>query len=89
MLSTPNLSVTNRFKRPDGDRRVELAAPADRLAGRGADPAADRGERIGPAGHGVGLAIPPLGDERDVLARLGVDRARLLAGEVPLEPVAR
>ncbi len=72
---------------PDGNGSVQLAAPADRLAGGRADPAADRGERVRPARHGVSLAVLPLRDERDVLAGLGMDRARRLAGEVPLEPV--
>src|SRR5512140_1012646 len=73
---------------PDRDGSVQLAAPAHRFAGGRADPAADGGERVRPARHGISLAVLPLGDERDVLAGLGVDRTRRLAGEVPLEPVA-
>ena len=58
------------------------------LARRRADPPADRRERIRPPRDRVGLAEPPLRDQRDVLAGLRVDGARPLAGEVPLEPLA-
>ena len=88
MLSTPNFSVTKRLSARIEIGRVDLAPSADGLARRGADAPADRGERIGPAGHGVGFPVPALRDQRDVLAGLRVDGTRPLAGEVSLEPLA-
>ena len=76
------------LQRPDGDRGVQLAAPADALARRRADPPADRGEGVRLPRDRVGLPETSLRDQRDVLAGLRVDRARLPAGEVPFEPVA-
>ena len=59
----------------DCHRRVDGAAPARRLAGRSAHPAADRRERVGGPGDEIGVAVAPFGDGRDVGAGVGVDGA--------------
>ena len=46
------------LERADGDRLVDLAAPAGVLARVRADPAQHVGERIGSAGQQVGLFVP-------------------------------
>jgi hypothetical protein len=48
-------------------------------------PFADLPDR--PSGCFLDQALSSVRDERDVLAGLGMDRTRRLAGEVPLEPV--
>ncbi len=67
------------LERADRDRFVQHAATAHGLAGRGADPAADRRERIDLGGDGVRVVVPLRGDEPDVPARVGAGGARDLA----------
>ena len=58
-----------------------VAAAAGRLARRAADAAADRGQRVRPAGDQVGLFEVARGDGAHVAARVGVHRAGDLAGD--------
>ncbi len=68
----------------DGDRLLDLAARAVGLALVGADAAADGGERVGLAGHAVGVGEALLGDQRDVALGRGVHGAGALAGRMAL-----
>jgi hypothetical protein len=63
----------------DGDGSVDHASAALVFTGRGADSAADRSERVGGAGDEIGLFLTPQGDELDVAAGVGGDRATRLA----------
>ena len=63
----------------DGDRVLDVAARALRLADVGADAAADARERVRLAGDPVGLLVAALGDQRHVAVRRGVHRAGGLA----------
>lgn len=69
------------LQRADGDRRVDLAPAAGRLARRRTDAAADRREGIRPAGDDVGPLQVTLGDGRDVAARVRMDGASVLAAD--------
>src|SRR6266542_2697178 len=53
----PETLADEAFQRADRDRRVDLAAPAGRLARGGTHPAADRGEGVGAAGDEVGVPV--------------------------------
>src|SRR5215469_15103682 len=47
----------------------------------------NRGEGVRDPGVTIGLLVPPLCDERNIAACLGMNRAGLHAGEVGLEPL--
>ncbi len=64
----------------DGDGQVKLAAAADLLAGRGADPSTDGREGIRLGGDLERFIIAPLGDQADVEPGVGADRTGRLAG---------
>ena len=68
------------LERPDRDRLVEDAAAAGAFARRGADPAADRRERIDLGGDRVGLVVAACADQPDVSAGVRAGRAGDLAG---------
>src|SRR5215831_9249975 len=63
----------------DGNGLVDRSAPAGSLAGSAADPSADGGERIGPAGNQVRAFVVSSGDGADVTPGVCVDRAGVLA----------
>src|SRR5207248_2748098 len=71
---------------PDGQRAVDVPAPAGALAGGGADVRAHRGDRVRLAGQDVALFEPALGREVQVAAAIRTHRARFLALDVALEP---
>src|SRR5947208_3845913 len=71
----------------NGDGRVKLASSAGWFARMTADAAADRSKRIRDPGIAIRLLVPPLGDEGDVAAGLGMDGTGLHAGKVGLEPL--
>src|SRR5260221_8635642 len=75
------------LQRADGDRRVKLSAAACGLTRMPAHAAADGGERVGGPGITIGFFIAALRVQRDVPPGLSVDRARLHAGEVCLQPL--
>src|SRR6266545_447609 len=72
----PETLADEAFQRADRDRRVDLAAPAGRLARGGTHPAADRGEGVGAAGDEVGVPVASLGDRGHIGASVSVHRAR-------------
>ena len=67
---------------PDGDRLVEDAATADRLAWSGADPTADRREGVDLRRDRVGIVISPGADQPDVATGIRARRAGDLAGRL-------
>src|SRR2546429_6017311 len=69
----------------NGDGRVKLASSAGWFARMTADAAADRSKRIRDPGIAIRLLVPPLGDEGDVAAGLGMDGTGLHAGKVRSE----
>ena len=73
LLSRKSLEAAN------GDRFVEGAAPADRLARSGADPAADRREGVDFGRDRIGLVVAALGDQPDVTTRVRPGRTGFLA----------
>src|SRR5215471_16604373 len=74
------------FQCANGNRGIELPAPACGLAGMPAYATADRRERVRGPGIPIGFLIPSLRDERNVPSSLRVDRARLHAREVRFQP---
>ena len=74
------------LERTDGNQVVDLSPAAGILTGRGADPAADRRQRVGRAGDEEGFVELAFRDELDVAARVGMDRAGLHAGDIPAIP---
>src|SRR5207249_11279529 len=69
----------------NGDGRVKLASSAGWFARMTADAAADRSKRIRDPGIAIRLLVPPLGDEGDVAAGLGMDGTGLHAVTVSAE----
>ena len=72
--------------RADGQRTVDVAAPAGALARGGADVGAHGRDRVRLARQDVALLEPPLGSEVQVAAAVGPDRTRFLALDVALQP---
>ena len=72
------------LQRADRDGGVDRASTAGVLARRGADPAADRRERVRRAGDEEGLLVTPLRDELDVPAGVGGYRTPGLALDLRL-----
>jgi hypothetical protein len=72
------------LERADGNGRVHGSPAAGVFTGRGADPATDRGQRIGGARHEVRLFVPSLGDQLDVAPGVGRDRASGLTFDLGL-----
>ena len=73
--------------RADRERLVDVGAAAGLLAGRGADVAADRRDRVRVAGEDVALLEAALGGQHQVAAAIGIDRAAFLAFDVALKPI--
>ena len=73
--------------RADRERLVDVGATAGLLAGRGADVAADRRDRVRVAGEDVALLEAALGGQHQVAAAIRIDRAAFLAFDVALKPV--
>ena len=71
----------------NGDRRVEHAPSAGRLAGMAAHATAHRGKWIGLAGIAIRFLIPALCNQGDIPPGLRMHRAGLHTGEVRLQPV--
>ena len=68
------------LERADRDRLVEHPAPAGALAGRGADPATHRRERVDLGRDRVGLVKALRADQADIAAGIRAGRAGSLAG---------
>ncbi len=73
------LIANEALQRSNGDRLVEIAAPAVRLAGSAAHAAADRCQGIGAAGDEVCLLVVALGDGARVTPGVGSNGAGCLA----------
>src|SRR5664280_2690470 len=76
----PDAVGDEALQRGDCDRLVQLAASADALAGMGADPPANREERVRFGGDAIGLVEATLGDKSDVALSRRPGRAGRLAG---------
>ena len=74
---------------PDGDRLVEDAAAADRLARRRADEAADRGERVDLRRDGIRVVPAAVREQSHVAAGIGSGRAGGLARGDRLDDAVR
>ena len=70
------------------DGLVDGPAPASRLAGVRANPAADAGHRVRIARIAICFFKLPLRDERDVTACVGLRRASHHARKIRVQPVA-
>ena len=73
------------LQRADGNGRVNRPPAALGLAGRRANPPANRGKRIGPARDNVSVFVAALGNGLHVPTGIGVDRASYPARHLPLE----
>jgi len=68
-------------------RAVDPASPARGLAGTVAGASENPGKHVGLAIRHVGVRIPPLSDQTDVLGNVGVGRAGPLAIHDPMEVI--
>src|SRR5579875_732374 len=75
------------LQRANGNRTVDLPAPACGFTGVRADTPADAGHRIGIAGEAVGFFEAPFRDQRYVPPSVGVRRTSHHAGEVGVQPL--
>src|SRR5208337_2695482 len=80
LLGEKTLECANRYG------RVDLAPPARVLAWRAASAAADGRDRIGRSRDAIGFGQASFGDQLNVAARVGLDRARIKTRHVLAEP---
>ena len=73
------------LQRADGNGGIQCAAATLRLARRRANPAADRGERIGRARDNVSIFVPAFGNRLHITAGIRAHRASLAAKHLPRE----
>ena len=72
------------LERSDGNRRIDIAAATRRLAGRATNPPADRSQRIRAPRDQISVFKAPFGNGTNIAAGVGVDRAGVLALDLPL-----
>ncbi len=85
LLLRPELLGHEALERPDGDRPVDLTAPAGILTGCGTHPPAHGGEGVGQPGGQVGQFVLAVGDGGHVHPGVGVDRTGGQTGDVLVE----